>query len=136
MKAAVICFMLLSQASFASTSLKIEQSMKIDSKTKFSVIRSGQISQETITQMESHKPYCAIENYSLKKLNFKKGEVIKAAIRKLSFPNKNIHRYSIVDNRNYSIFCDFTGLAAFDETKVVAEMNSNLSGVMTVVESL
>jgi len=127
---------LFSSICFAETNLTVEKSVRVSSKTKFSVIRTGQVSQENITQMENGESYCAIENFSLKNLNFKKGDVIKASIRKLTFPNKSIRRYSVVDNRNYSIFCDFTKLTTFDENKVVAEINSYLSGVMKVVEGL
>lgn len=121
-------------ANASNSNLKIEKAFKVDDKTKFMVIRSGDVSAETISQMEEKSTYCAIENYKMHSLKFKAGQNIKASIKKISFPNQSIQRFSVASNSNYAIFCDFTGKADFDESKVIVEINSQLIGLMKVSE--
>lgn len=121
-------------ASASNSNLRIEKPLQINGQTKFTVIRSGNISSETMTQMEENSPFCAIENYKLRNLKFKAGQKIKASVIKISFPNQSIQRFTITDNSNYTVFCDFTGKMNFDESKVVREINSQLAGLMKIAD--
>ncbi len=114
--------------------LMFERFVKIESETKFTVFRSGRISQENPDQMEMDSPYCAIENHKLKSLTFKKGQRMAAALRKLSFPNEQVRRFQIFEDSSYGVFCDFTGVKEFAESKIVAEVNTQFAGSVKLAE--
>lgn len=102
--------------------------INFDKNQKYMSFRNGKRGYETTTQLESGGSYCAIENYKLQKLTIKPKKKFTSKIEKLTFPNKSVHRYSIINNRDYSLYCDFTADADFKESLALDKINQHLNG--------
>lgn len=119
---------LMSQFSYADISdrgieiLTIKKDIVLTPAVKFRYFTKGKIVGQD-SQMQT--AYCAFENSKLENKTIRADTVLDIKMKKMSFPNKNIIRYSLIESptRSLQIFCDFTHFANFNERKLRASVN-------------
>lgn len=111
---------------------RIAYAIKFDKDQKFMSFRNGKRNYETITQLEAGGSYCAIENLKLQKLAIKPKKKFTTKIEKIEVPNKTVQRYSVITNRDYNLYCDFTADADFRQSLVIDKINQQLSGWLKI----
>ncbi|WP_409477745.1 hypothetical protein [Pseudobdellovibrio sp. HCB154] len=116
----------------ASAQGRIAYAIKFDKDQKYMSFRNGKRGYETSTQLEAGGSYCAIENIKLQKLSIKPKKKFTTKIEKIDFPNKEVQRYSVINNRDYNLYCDFTADADFKQSLVIEKINQHLNGWLKI----
>lgn len=112
----------------ASAQGRIAYALKLDKDQKYMSFRSGKRSYETSTQLEAGGSYCVIENLKLQKVTIKPKKKFTTKIEKIDFPNKAVQRYSVIENRDYNLYCDFTADTEFKQSLAIEKINQHLNG--------
>lgn len=115
-------------ASERTEQMRAQKSVILDRDSKFSIFRDGNKTRESLADVEGKYAYCAVENIKLAKIKWKKKQDLVVRFKKMEFPNSNIVRYSLVENEDYNIFCDFTATTDFVETDLVKQVNRQFKG--------
>lgn len=116
----------------ASAQGRIAYAIKIDKDQKYMSFRNGKRGYESTTQLEAGGSYCVIENIKLQKLSIKPKKKFTTKIEKIDFPNKEVQRYSVINNRDYNLYCDFTADADFKQSLVIEKINQHLNGWLKI----
>lgn len=107
---------------------RIAYAITVDKNQKFMSFRNSGRRYETITQLEAGSSYCVIENLKLQKLTIKPKKKFTTKIEKIELPNKSQQRYSVIANKDYNLYCDFTADVDFQPSLVLKKINQHLSG--------
>lgn len=109
------------------------QALQVGKTQKIISFRNGKRATANNTDLEANGSYCALENYKLQNLKIKTTKKANLKIEKLEFPNKDIIRYSVLENRNYSIYCDFTADKDFKVATLIEKINQHMAGFLRIL---
>lgn len=112
----------------ASVQGRIAYKLEMDKSQKYMSFRNGSRRYETASQLEAGSSYCVIENIKLQKLAIKAKKKFSTKIEKIEFPNKAVQRYSVISNKDYDLYCDFTADKEFKPSLAIDKINDHLSG--------
>jgi hypothetical protein len=111
---------------------RIAHAVKMDKEQKYMSFRNGKRAYESATQLEANSSYCVIENLKLQKLTIKPKKKFTTKIEKIEFPNKSVQRYSVIANRDYNLYCDFSADTDFKPSLVIEKINQHLTGWLKI----
>ena len=109
------------------------QALQISKNDKFISFRDGKRKAATITDLEAGGSYCALENIKLQNLKIKTTKKANLKIEKIEVPNQQVNRFSVLENSNYNIYCDFTADADFKMAKLIEKINQHMAGFLRVL---
>lgn len=109
------------------------QALQIGKTQKIISFRNGKRATSNITDLEANGTYCALENIKLQNLKIKTTKKANLKIEKLEFPNKEVVRYSVLENRDYSIYCDFTADKDFKVAMLIEKINQHMAGFLRIL---
>lgn len=109
------------------------QSLQIAKSNKFIAFRNGRRTTANISDLEAGGSYCALENIKLQNLKIKTTKKANLKIEKVEFPNKEINRFTVLENSNYSIYCDFTAESNFKMANLIDLINKHMAGFLRIL---
>lgn len=110
-------------------SLTIRRNIVLTSDEKLKYFIRGRIKREKSVSMDKMKTsYCAFENSQMENKTIPAKSVLELAPEKMSFPNKKIIRYSLINSKTSGpqLFCDFTDMKKFNPKKLRSYINRQL----------
>jgi hypothetical protein len=108
------------------------QALNLSKNHKFMSFRNGKRKFEDISELENGEVYCALENIKMLDLKIKTKKKALLNIEKIEFPNLNKKRYSVIDTKDYSVYCDFTADKTFTEAKLIDKINQQMAGFLKI----
>ena len=109
------------------------QALQIGKTHKFLSFRNGKRTPADITDLESGGSYCALENIKLQNIKIKTTKKANLKIEKIEFPNEQKNRFKVLENSNYSIYCDFTADSDFKMALLIEKINQHMAGFLRVL---
>jgi len=109
------------------------QALQVGKTQKFISFRNGKRATASMTNLEASGSYCALENIKLQNLKIKTTKKANLKIEKIEFPNEQKVRYSVLENRDYSIYCDFTADKDFKVAALIEKINQHMAGFLRVL---
>lgn len=109
------------------------QALQVGKTQKIISFRNGKRASANITDLEANGTYCALENIKLQNFKIKTTKKANLKIEKLEFPNKEVIRYSVLENSNYSIYCDFTADKEFKVAALIERINQHMAGFLRIL---
>lgn len=109
------------------------QALQVGKTQKFISFRNGKRASADITAFKAHESYCALENIKLQNLKIKTTKKANLKIEKIEFPNEQKVRYSVLNNKDYAIYCDFTGDKDFKVAALIEKINQHMAGFLRIL---
>ncbi|MES2800920.1 MAG: hypothetical protein V4654_00380 [Bdellovibrionota bacterium] len=109
------------------------QALQVGKAQKFISFHNGRRSAADINALEANESYCALENIKLQNLKIKTTKKANLKIEKIKFPNEQKVRYAVLENKDYSIFCDFTADKDFKVAVLIEKINQHMAGFLRIL---
>lgn len=111
---------------------RIAHAVSMDKGQKYMSFRFGKRKYETGPQLDAGGSYCVIENLNPKKLVIKAKKKFTTKIEKITLPETTVQRFSVIRNRDYHLYCDFTTDAEFKQSLTIEKINQHLNGWLKI----